>query len=120
MQSQRSELGPVIAERRFNLHDQGGTERSITVRLGCPFRTTLDGNDSADSLPLWRCPIQVLGLDRDNQVSAPAGEDAFVALQYAIDLIGEFINNGVERLQLVDRSRLAPDQETSWIKRFIS
>jgi len=90
------------------------------VRLGCPFRTTHAGIDSPDSPSVWRCPIQILGLDRDDKVYAPAGEDAFVALQYAIDLIGGLVTNGMERLQLEDRSQPAPDKEVSWIKRFLS
>jgi hypothetical protein len=42
MQSRSVPVGMVIAERQFCLHDQAGTERWVTVRLGSPIRVSLD------------------------------------------------------------------------------
>ena len=84
-----------------------------------PIMTTLDGGDPADTFPVWRCPIQILGLDRDEHIPAPAGEDPFVALQHAIDLIGGLVDGGVERMRLTNRRRLAPDTRASWIGQFL-
>jgi hypothetical protein len=59
----------------------------------------------------WRCPLQILGLDHDERISAPAGEDPFVALQYALGLL----DNGIERLSLENRRRAIEGTPTSWI-----
>jgi hypothetical protein len=48
----------------------------------------------------FRCPVQILGLDKDDAIYAPFGEDPFVALQYAIDLIGDLLKERSERLGL--------------------
>ena len=79
-------LGDVIAERRFTLMDCRGEPRQITVRLGRPVSSTSPG------LPPFRCPLQVIGIGRDEAIAAPAGKDAFMALQWAMNLAGDFID----------------------------
>ena len=95
MQPGHFPLGTIIAERRITLYDQRGEERAITVRLGSPVGVRL-----LDGIPLgpddpeastFRCPVQIAGLDHDENVYAPFGEDPFIALQYALDLIGDLL-----------------------------
>jgi hypothetical protein len=106
-------LGDVIAERRFTLKDAGGVPKQITVLLGRPVSCPLHG------IPLYRCPLQVIGIGRDEAIAAPAGKDAFMALQWAMNLAGDFIDGAVQREGLVNHHRSAPD-EKSWILRYAS
>ncbi|GAA3752093.1 hypothetical protein GCM10022270_08510 [Terriglobus aquaticus] len=80
----------------------------------------------------FRCPFQISGLDCDDRVFAPFGEDPFVALQYAIHLAGDVIESGAKRLNLQNplarvRERAKPDRphfedagRASWIWEFDS
>jgi hypothetical protein len=106
-------LGDVIAERCFTLKDSLGEPRQITVRLGRPVSSTSPG------LPHFRCPLQVIGIGRDEAIAAPAGEDAFMALQWAMNLAGDFIDGAVQREGLVNHHRNDLD-EKSWIWRYAS
>jgi hypothetical protein len=106
-------LGDVIAERRFTLKDAGGVPRQITVRLGKPVSWPLGG------VPLYRCPLQVIGVGRDEAIAAPAGKDAFMALQWAMNLAGDFIDGAVQREGLVSHQSNDLD-EKSWIWRYTS
>jgi hypothetical protein len=106
-------LGDVIAERRFTLKDSGGEPRQIEVRLGRPVSETSYG------IPLYRCPVQVIGIGRDEAVAAPAGTDAFMALQWAMNLAGDFIDGAVQREGLVNQHKSELD-EKSWIWRYAS
>ena len=92
-------LGDVIAERRFTLRDAGGVPRQITVRLGRPVSWPLHG------IPLYRCPVQVIGIGRDETIAAPAGKDAFMALQWAVNLAGDSIDDAVQSEGLVNQLR---------------
>ena len=91
------------------------------MRLGSPVGACL-----ADGSPLdlgilndaFRCPVQILGLDHDERVYAPFGEDPFVALQYAIDLIGDLLKNGSDRLHLENRNPFSPSTQNNWIWRY--
>ena len=106
-------LGDVIAERHFTLKDSSGEPRQITVRLGRPVSWPLHG------IPLYRCPLKVIGIGRDEAIAAPAGNDAFMALQWAMNLAGDFIDGAVQREGLVNHHRSEPD-EKSWILRYAS
>ena len=104
-------LGDVIAERRFTLDEPGGQPREIVVRLGRPISCLVHG------FPLYRCPVQVVGIRRDEAVAAPAGKDAFIALQWAMNLAGDFIDGAVQRERLVNHHENELD-EKSWIWRY--
>jgi hypothetical protein len=122
MMPSRFPLGTIIAERRMALYEHTGEERWITVRLGSPIGVRLeDGSPlrSGDSEEgTFRCPVQILGLDHDEGVYAPFGEDPFVALQYAIDLIGDLLNKGSDRLSLENKYRALPPTRDHWIWRY--
>ena len=87
-------LGKVIAERHFILWDSEGREREIVVRLGTPVQIETG---------LFRCPAQILGLGVDQIVYDPAGEDAFMALCYALDLLGQVLEGESNSLNLQNR-----------------
>jgi hypothetical protein len=115
-------LGTIVAERRVALHDQTGAQRWISVRLGSPVGVRLE-----DGTPLhpgdteegtFRCPLQIVGLDHDEAVYAPFGEDPFVALQYAIDLICDLLKSGSDRLSLENRHVVPPPARDHWIWRY--
>ena len=106
-------LGDVIAERCFTLKDAGGVPRQITVRLGRPVSGPLHG------ISLYRCPLQVIGVGRDEAIAAPAGKDAFMALQWAMNLAGDFIDGTVQSEGLVNSHSNDLD-EKSWIWRYSS
>jgi hypothetical protein len=93
MMQNRFPVGTVIAERRIQLYERTGEARWITVRLGSPVGVYLEDGSPLRSGDLeegtFRCPIQILGLDHDEGVYVPFGEDPFVALQFAVDLIGD-------------------------------
>lgn len=94
-------LGDVIAERRFTLLESSGVGRLIWVRLGRPVMTDQSGvPQEGQHIHTFRCPFQITGLDCDDRVFAPFGEDPFVALQYAIHLVGDVIESGAKRLNL--------------------
>jgi hypothetical protein len=105
-------LGDVIAERRFTLWDIAGNKRQVHVRIGKPIRADESGRPvpkSENSDP-YRCPLEITGLDCDGRIFAPIGEDAFVALQYAIYLAGGLIDGAVERLGLVNPLAMARER----------
>ncbi len=122
MPSTQFPLGTVIAERRVKLHDQTGVQRWISVRLGSPVGVRLE--DGTPLLPanteegIFRCPLQIVGLDHDETVYAPFGEDPFVALQYAIELIGDLLKGGSDRLSLENRHVVPPPTRDHWIWRY--
>jgi hypothetical protein len=117
-------LGKIICERQFTLYTADGEQRLITVRLGAPVVTTIEGflvPEGANPTGVFRCPIQILGLDQDERLFGAFGEDSFVALQFAIDLIGDQLELGMARLGLTNRY---PQREgvpkDSWIWRYNS
>ena len=107
--SESIEFGQVIAEREFAPFREDGTSLKIAIRLGKPFQEPATGE--------YRCPIQILGTG-DEGIRAPWGEDPFVALQYAIDLVGQLLDDIVRREKLEIRFRPAYPSRTSWIWRY--
>jgi hypothetical protein len=114
-------LGTVVAERRMVLFDPTGQERPVTIRLGAPVRVQFPGDAKPASateesgIPTYRCPLQIEGIDHDEKVFAPFGGDPFVALQYAIDFIGDLLQEGTERLGLLNRNRVDSHTRNHWI-----
>jgi hypothetical protein len=101
-------LEVVIAERIFSLFRADGTEVQITARLGKPYKEK--------SLGDYRCPSGPwFGNDR---IYAPWGEDPFVALQYAIDYIGQLLDAAAAREQLQDGRNRRSATENRWIWRY--
>ena len=92
--SKSMKIDHPLAERTFMLFRRDGTSFAVTVRLGAPFV----GN-TPPAHPEYRCAVQILGIG-DDRVIAPWGEDSFVALQYAIDLIGQMLDDLVRRENL--------------------
>ena len=90
------ELGPVTAERAFTLFKRDGIALPVSVRLGKPF---VGRPFKAPESHEYRCTAQIVGIG-DERVVAPWGEDPLVALQYAIDLIGQMLDNLVQRENL--------------------
>lgn len=104
-------LGTVIAERRFALYEQDGQKRQVIVRLGKPVPATMPEK-------AFRCPLQIEGLELDERIFAPFGEDPFVALQYAINLAGDLLDKRAKELALENRHRTSPSDPNSWIWRY--
>jgi hypothetical protein len=102
-------LGTVVAERHFILWDSEGSEREIIVKLGAPVRTE----------PGSRCPAQILGLGVDQIVYAPAGEDAFVAMCYALDLIGQVLEAASKSLNLQNRYKTGEKRSPAWVWQYM-
>ena len=102
-------LGELAAERAFSLFRANGDQVPVRIRLGKPYREETLGD--------YRCPLQVSGLG-DERIYAPWGEDAFVALQYALDLIGQLLDAALRRQQLQDRKDRASTTESRWIWRY--
>ena len=103
-------LGRVVAERHFVLWDSEGREREIVVKLGAPVQ------DESYGLPaMSRCPARILGLGVDQIVYDPAGEDAFIALCYALDLIGQVLEEESKRLNLQNRYKTGETRSPAWV-----
>ena len=106
-------LGTVIAERHFILSNSEGREREIIVKLGAPVQT-----ETVSGL-FVRCPAQILGLGVDQIVYAPAGEDAFVALCYALDLIGQVLDAASKDLNLQNRYKTGEKRSPAWVWQYM-
>src|SRR5262252_655762 len=100
-------LGRVVAERHFVLWDSGSSEREIVVKLRAPIQAESYGLPAVS-----RCPTQILGLGVDQIVYAPAGEDAFLALCYALDLIGQVLEGGSKSLNLQNRDKTGVTEDS--------
>jgi hypothetical protein len=108
-------LGTVVAERHCILWGSEGREREIVVKLGAPIQT-----ETVSGLPaVSRCPAQILGLGVDQIVYAPAGEDAFVALCYALDLIGQVLEEASKSLNLQNRYKTSETQSPAWVWQYM-
>ena len=68
------QLGEVIAEREFNVHDNAGEVKSAVFRIGKPQR---------QSSHSWYCPVQIIGLG-DEKVDTGVGIDSLAALLSAL------------------------------------
>lgn len=106
-------IGTIIAERRISAYEKSGEKRMIQVRLGASIRA-----DVFTGLPLFRCPLQVLGIGLDEKIYPIAGGDAFEAMQYAIDFAGDLLKEGYARLQLENRTRVDSTTREHWIWRY--
>jgi hypothetical protein len=84
----------------------------IVVRLGAPVRV---GPSKEFPLPLFRCPLQIQGLDVDGRVYPAGGGDAFEAMQYAIDFAGDLLKDGYARLRLENKTRIDSSTRDHWI-----
>ncbi len=107
------EMGPVTAERTFTVFRKDGTALPILLRLGKPY---VGKPFTPPELPEYRCAVQIVGIG-DERVVAPWGEDQFVALQHAIDLIGLLLDELVQRENLEIRFRPGGGR-TGWIWRY--
>jgi hypothetical protein len=118
MDAQPIALGKVICQRSFDLYTPDGQPRSVSVLLGMPVPTTLDGRvlpKGEGPRGIFRCPFQITGLHHDERVEGAFGEDSFIALQYAIDFIGDRLNLYSKKLGLTN-TRPRPDgSRDSWI-----
>lgn len=111
-------LGTVMCQRHFKLYASGGESRSVTVRLGIPVPTTLDGRvlrEGEEPSGVFRCPFQITGLNHDERVDGAFGEDPFVALQYALDFIGDRLELYSKELKLTNRHPRPDGTRSSWI-----
>jgi|SRR6516162_2954660 len=99
-------LGRVVAGRHFVLWDSGGREREIVVKLSAPIGREL-------RLPaVSRCPDQI--------VYAPADENAFIALCYALDLMGQVLEGGSKSLNLQNRYKTGETQSPAWVWQYMN
>jgi hypothetical protein len=118
MDAQPIALGMVICQRNFELYTSDGQLRLVAVRLGMPVPTRLDGRvprQGEEPSGIFRCPFQVTGLNRDERVDGVFGEDPFVALQYAIDFIGDRLKLYSKELGLTNKHQRPDGTRDSWI-----
>ncbi len=83
-----------------------------------PVATNLDGrvlHEGEEPSGTFRCPFQITGLNHDERVDGVFGEDAFVALQYAIDFIGDRLDLYSKELGLTNKQRRPDGTRDSWI-----
>jgi hypothetical protein len=97
-------LGEIVAKRRFTLYEKSGGARQVIVEIGKPVPVSLQGAPLADAGEgdFFRCPLSITGLGLDSRVFAPAGEDSLTALQHAIGLAGQVIDDAVRKLNLIN------------------
>ena len=118
MNAQPIALGVIVCQRSFDLYSPDGQSRSVTVRLGLPVATNLDGRvlkEGEEPFSTFRCPFQITGLDHDERVDGIFGEDPFVALQYALDFIGDRLNLYSKEPGLLNKWRRPDGTRDSWI-----
>jgi hypothetical protein len=97
-------LGEVVAKRRFTLYEKSGAPRQVIVEIGKPVPVSLQGELLANAREddHFRCPLSITGLGLDSRVFPPSGEDSLMALQHAIVLVGQVIDEAVRRLNLIN------------------
>ena len=97
-------LGEIVARRRFTLYEKSGGARQVIVEIGKPVPVSLQGARLADAGEddHFRCPLCITGLGLDSRVFPPSGEDSLMALQHAIGLAGQVIDEAVRRLNLIN------------------
>ncbi len=97
-------LGEIVAKRRFTLYEKSGGARQVIVEIGKPVPVSLQGAHLAEAGEgdHFRCPLSITGLGLDSRVFPPAGEDSLMALQHAIALAGQVIDEAVRRLNLIN------------------
>ena len=77
-------LGEIIATRKLYFIDEGNVRRTVSVFIGKP-------QSSPDSLA-YQCPFQIIGIG-SQKTHLASGNDSIEALQSAIILIGDNLNN---------------------------
>jgi hypothetical protein len=97
-------LGEIVAKRRFTLYERSGAARQVIVEIGKPVPVSLQGALLADAGEgdHFRCPLSITGLGLDSRDFPPSGEDSLMALQHAIGLAGQVIDEAVRRLNLIN------------------
>jgi hypothetical protein len=115
-------MGTIIAERQIAAYDEKGEKRAIVIRLGAPVRVRFPRGTRPSLDPsqpgFFRCPLQITGLDLDERVYPIAGEDAFEAMQYAINFANDLLRDGCARLGLQNRARVDESVPDHWIWRY--
>jgi len=117
MKAQRIALGMVACQRTFELYTPEGDTRSVTVRLGMPVATNLEGRvlrKGKKSSGTFRCPLHITGLGHDVRVDGVFGGDPFVSLQYALSFIGDRLDQYSKDLGLTNRHRTDGTRD-SWL-----
>lgn len=113
----------IIAERQLVAFNQNG-KHIIVVRLGAPMRFQFpygrEPMQDPNQRGIFRCPLQITGLDLDHRVFPISGADAFEALQYAIDFAGQLLADGYARLNLENRAHFDASTPDHWIWRYPS
>ena len=76
----------------------------MIVEIGKPVPVSLQGALLADAGEgdHFRCPLSITGLGLDSRDFPPSGEDSLMALQHAIGLAGQVIDEAVRRLNLIN------------------
>jgi hypothetical protein len=110
MRTEPITLGNIIGTRQFSLYAADGEQRLVTVSVGAPILLKTED--------VFRCPVQIVGLGCDKRIYGIFGEDAFVALQYAFDFIGQILDDKLKGLGLVNRNRRDGSTRESWIWQF--
>src|SRR5713101_8441846 len=82
-------IGEIIATRQLYFLDDGDNKRTVSVFVGKP-------QPSPDS-PGYHCPFQVIGIG-SQKTQLARGRDSIQALQSAMILIGDNLNNLNEEL----------------------
>ncbi len=104
-------LGMVIAERCIVRRDRDGRERQVLIKLGMPVPT----------LPsLYRCPLQIVGLDNDAQILSPAGSDGIEAIFNALHLAGQILDLKANELGLMNRHEGTEPTIPNWTWKYQS
>ena len=94
------------------LFRRDGTSQPVTVRLGAPF---VGNAPKPPAQPEYRYALQIVGIG-DDHVVVPGGEDPFAVPQYAIDFVGEKLDDFVRRENLQIRFRSG--KRKKWICRY--
>ena len=97
-------LGEIVAKRNFTLYEKSGGARQVIVQIGKPVTVSLQGalSTAAGEDDHYRCPLRITGLGLDSRDFPPSGEDSLMALQHAIALAGQVIDEAVRRLNLIN------------------
>ena len=103
---------PLVAERHLVSWDSEGREREIVVKLDAPLQIeTVTG-----PVPLSRANL-CLGVD--HIVYDPGGEDAFIALCHALDLIGQVLEGESKSLSLQNRYKTGEPRSPAWVWQYM-
>lgn len=117
-------MGTIIAERALAAYDENGGKHAIVVRLGAPqgYPSLQSREPTQDRSSTWmvRCSFQIIGLDLDDRIYAIGGNDAFEAILYTLNFVGDLLQDGYARLGFKNRLRFDGTPRDHWIWRFES